>query len=87
MNPLQQLDEILMEKARDWSLEDRNLITATAADLTALMARELTGEDVKDEINTAKATAENIAAGSAVNGAQVLNDWFSVVVNALLARL
>lgn len=74
-NILESLSDLLAEKAKDWSLEERTLVFDATADLTALMVTESThpGFDA-DALAAAKATIANVQAAAEVSAAGLVNE-------------
>lgn len=75
MSPLEhELKKVLAAAGASWSPTDIALGVRVGIDLTQLYARQQTGEDVAQELAIAKATAQNIAAGSAVAAGKAITD-------------
>lgn len=75
MSPLEgNLRDVLAAAGASWSAADIELGVRVGIDLAQLYARQQTGEDVAAELAIAKATAQNIAAGSAVAAGKAITD-------------
>lgn len=73
--------------AAGWSEGDMALAENVAADLMALQARQLTGEDVSEEMEHVRAQLVSLGATAANDGARVFASWVQRWAAALVSYL
>ena len=77
MNLIEELEKVLRAKAAKWTEPDRELVREAAADILRLFARQAAGEDVDDELEIARASAQQIKAAGKVTGASIIGEWLA----------
>ncbi len=63
----------LVEMAKDWSEDQKDLAFKLAADYGTLVAEGLAGEEVEDEMSHVQAQIKNLAASAERTGMMIFN--------------
>lgn len=84
---VKEVQQLLEERAQDWSPEEREQALRIAQDYGQLMARHVAGEDVSRELPYAKAAMTNLQARATVGSASLFYEALERVVGVLVRGL